>query len=88
MHHQDAASQDSLPPIYDIISADYDVSPSCRFSHAPAHMQNLTMMLVDMTDVDQMLLQSSCLHSFDGVSFKNHRITWTEEKIDFFMGYL
>ena len=27
-----------LPRICDVISADYDVSPSCRFSHRTAHL--------------------------------------------------
>ena len=30
MHHQQTTSQDFLPPIYDVVSTDYDVS--CRFS--------------------------------------------------------
>ena len=36
MHHQYATTQDFLPPINDVILADYDVSPSCRFSHGTA----------------------------------------------------
>ena len=31
MHQQHATSQDFLPPIYDIVLADYDVGPSCSF---------------------------------------------------------
>ena len=37
MHHKHATSQNFFPPIYDVVLADYDVSPSCRFSHATAH---------------------------------------------------
>ena len=38
MHHQHAKSQDFVLKIYDIISADYDISPGCGFSHGKAHM--------------------------------------------------
>ena len=38
MHHRQATALEFLPRIYDIISADYDVSTSCRFSHATAHI--------------------------------------------------
>ena len=27
-----------FPPIYDVVLADYDVSPSCKFSHATAQI--------------------------------------------------
>ena len=36
MHHKQSTSQDFPLPIYDVVLADYDVSPSCRFSHATA----------------------------------------------------
>ena len=32
-----------LLPIYDVCSADYDVSPSCRFAHGMAHMMNCVL---------------------------------------------
>ena len=38
MHHKYATSQDFFPPIYDVVLADYDISPSCRFSHATAQL--------------------------------------------------
>ena len=34
--HQNATSQDFLPPSNDVVSADYEVSPNCRFSHGTA----------------------------------------------------
>ena len=38
MHHKHAASQDFFLPNYDVVLADYDVSPSCRFSHGTAQL--------------------------------------------------
>ena len=37
MHHQHAKSQAFFPMIYDVISADYEISLNCRFSHATTH---------------------------------------------------
>ena len=38
MHNRHATTKEFFPQNYDVISADYDVSPSCRFSHATAHV--------------------------------------------------
>ena len=42
MHYIHATSQD-FPPIHEVVLADYDVSPSCRFSHATAHIITMTI---------------------------------------------
>ena len=41
MHHQHAETKEFLQQICDVISADYDVNPSCRFSHGTVHMVKL-----------------------------------------------
>ena len=38
MHHLHATSQGIFPPIYDVVSADYDGSPSCRVFHGTAYL--------------------------------------------------
>ena len=38
MHHGDVQLRKKFPRNYDVILAYYDVSPSCRFSHATAHI--------------------------------------------------
>ena len=38
MCHRHATSQDFLSLIYDVVSADYAISLSCRFSHGTAHI--------------------------------------------------
>ena len=38
MHHGHATTSKQIPRNNDFVSADYEVSPSCRYTHAAAHM--------------------------------------------------
>ena len=61
MHHKHATSQIFFPPIYDVVLANYDVSPSCRFSHATAQM-NLNLLLgVSMFPILQYIVDYQCI---------------------------
>ena len=51
MHHGHATTSKFFLPNNDVVSADYDVIPSCRFSHATSHMLGKGGISVSQTSI-------------------------------------